>query len=82
LTIKSARAALSTREHDIVSWGAEGKTDKEISIILGISTSTVRFHWQNIFKKLTANGRTYAITKALRQQIITPASIRNPCQNR
>jgi len=82
LMIKSARAALSTREHDIVSWGAEGKTDKEISIILGISTSTVRFHWQNIFRKLAANGRTYAITKALRQQIITPASIRNPCQNR
>lgn len=82
LIIKAARAVLSRREHDVLSWGAEGKTDEEIGIILGISTSTVRFHWNNIFKKLAANGRTYAITKALRQQIITPASIGAPCQNR
>jgi DNA-binding CsgD family transcriptional regulator len=82
LYIKSARAALSTRQHDILSWGAEGKTDDEISMILHISTRTVRFHWTNIFKKLGANGRTYAITKALRQHIITPASIRTtPCQD-
>jgi DNA-binding CsgD family transcriptional regulator len=75
LIIKSARAALSTREHDILSWAAEGKTDEEIGVILNIAFGTVRFHWQNIFKKLQANGRTYAITKALRQQIITPASV-------
>ena len=81
LIIKSAKATFSSREHDILSWGAEGKTDEDISMILGISTRTVRFHWTNIFKKLTANGRTYAISKALRQQIITPASVRAPCQN-
>jgi DNA-binding CsgD family transcriptional regulator len=81
LTIKSARAALSTREHDILSWGAEGKTDEEISVILNITINTVRFHWKNIFRKLAANRRTYAIAKALRQQIITPASIR-PHKNR
>jgi DNA-binding CsgD family transcriptional regulator len=82
LYIKSARAALSTRQHDILSWGAEGKTDDEISMILHITTRTVRFHWTNIFKKLEANGRTYAITKALRQHIIAPASIRTtPCQD-
>lgn len=82
LKIKSARAALSTREHDILSWGAEGKTDPEIGIILNITVNTVRFHWKNIFRKLAANGRAYAISKALRQQIITPASIRTPYQNR
>jgi len=82
LTIKSARAALSAREHDVLSWGAEGKTDEEISMILSITVNTVRFHWKNIFKKLAANGRTYAITKALRQQIITPASMRAPYQKR
>jgi DNA-binding CsgD family transcriptional regulator len=80
LTIKTAKARLSKREHDILSWGAEGKTDEEISMILNISFSTVRFHWQNIFKKLAANGRTYAITKALRQQIVTPVSIGGPWQ--
>lgn len=78
LIIKSARAAMSRREHDILSWGAEGKTDEEIGVILNITINTVRFHWKNIFKKLSANGRTYAITKALRQQIITPISLRRP----
>jgi len=82
LVIKSARAAVSTREHDILSWGAEGKTDEEISVILNISVNTVRFHWKNIFRKLAANGRIYAITKALRQHIITPASMRAPYQKR
>ena len=78
LIIKAARAALSTREHDILSWAAEGKTDEEISMILNIAFGTVRFHWQNIFKKLQANGRTYAIAKALRQHIIAPASVDAP----
>jgi DNA-binding CsgD family transcriptional regulator len=82
LTIKTARAVLSAREHDVLSWGAEGKTDEDISMILIITVNTVRFHWKNIFKKLAANGRTYAITKALRQQIITPASMRAPYQKR
>jgi DNA-binding CsgD family transcriptional regulator len=82
LTIKSARAALSTREHDVLSWAAEGKTDEDIGMILGITVNTVRFHWKNVFKKLAAQGRTYAITKALRQQIITPASMRVPYQKR
>jgi len=82
LFIKAARAALSRREHDVLSWGAEGKTDEEISMILSIIVNTVRFHWKNIFRKLAANGRTYAITKALRQQIITPTSIRAPYQKR
>jgi DNA-binding CsgD family transcriptional regulator len=81
LIIKGARAVFSRREHDVLSWGAEGKTDEEIGMILGISTRTVRFHWSNIFKKLGANGRTYAITKALCRQMITPASIRTPCQD-
>lgn len=76
LIIKSARAAISRREHDILSWGAEGKTDEEIGTILNITINTVRFHWKNIFKKLSANCRTYAITKALRQQIIIPVSLR------
>ena len=75
LHIKSARAALSGREHDVLSWGAEGKTDEEMGMILGISSNTVRFYWKSIFKKLGANSRTYAITKGLRQHLITPVSI-------
>lgn len=68
---------LTGREHEVLSWAAEGKTDEEISMLLCISSHTVRFHWKNIFKKLQANGRIYAVTKAIRLQLIVPHTIRS-----
>ena len=76
LFVKSTQAAFSRRERDILSWGAEGKTDDEIAAILAISRNTVKFYWKSIFTKLAANRRGYAIAKALRQRIIDPVSIR------
>lgn len=63
---------ITDREREVLSWAAEGKTDDEISMILDISANTVRFHWKNIFKKLDANGRIYAVAKAIRLQLIMP----------
>jgi DNA-binding CsgD family transcriptional regulator len=80
LAIKSSRAEFSVRELDVLSWAAEGKTDEEIGIILGIVTRTVRYYWANITGKLKVTGRTYAIVKALRLHLIEPARIRGPCQ--
>jgi len=51
LIIKSARAAVSTREHDILSWGAERKTDEEISIILNITVNTVPVSLEEYLQK-------------------------------
>lgn len=67
---------LTVRETEILQWASEGKTDDIISDILNISANTVRFHWKNIFQKLDAHGRVYAITKAIRLQLITPVLIR------
>jgi DNA-binding CsgD family transcriptional regulator len=72
---------ITDRESDILYWAAEGKTDDEISLILNISTSTVRFHWKNLFKKLGARGKIYAVTKAIRMQLIIPDLVRPTCQN-
>ena len=33
-------------------WVAEGKTNWEISVILGVSLNTVKFHLKNIYEKL------------------------------
>jgi DNA-binding CsgD family transcriptional regulator len=82
LHIKSARAALSARQHDILSWAAEGKTDEQIGFILNITVDTVRFHWKQIFKKSAVKSRTYAIANAIRRQLIVPVSIRTPYRNR
>jgi len=73
---------ITKREKEVLLWSSEGKTDYEISFILGISENTVRFHWKNIFKKLDAHGRVYATAKAIRLQLITPQSIQNTYQYR
>jgi DNA-binding CsgD family transcriptional regulator len=80
LTINSARAAFTHREHDVLSWAAEGKSDDEIGCILNITRNTVRYHWKNAARKLGVTGRNHALIKAFRQQIIEPARIRTSYQ--
>jgi DNA-binding NarL/FixJ family response regulator len=60
---------LSPREQQSLHWIAEGKAAKEIATILNISVKTVRFHRDNIARKLgcktTAELTRYAITQGL-----------------
>ena len=53
--------ALTTREHEILQWVREGKRNKEIAIILGLSHLTVRRHLENIFHKLGVETRAAAV---------------------
>ncbi len=66
---------LTPREVEILHWMSEGKSDQAIADILYIQHSTVRYHIQNIFKKLGANNRTMAVVKAIKMQLITPSFI-------
>lgn len=68
-------APLSKRETDVLSWAAEGKGNSEIGDILGISTETVKTHMKHCYKKLNANSRAYAITKAILLGLIMPQNI-------
>ena len=81
LLSQPSKVHLTEREKEVLCWASEGKTDEEIATILNLSLNTVRFHWKKIFKKLEANGRIYAITKAIRLHLITPAMITTPYQN-
>lgn len=54
---------LTPREVEILQWMKEGKTNFEISCILGISFSTIKNHVQKILIKLQVNNRTQAISK-------------------
>jgi len=54
---------LTDRERDALSWVAEGKSDWEISVILGVSETTVRFHVDNARKKLGAVNRAQAVAR-------------------
>jgi DNA-binding CsgD family transcriptional regulator len=66
---------LTTREKEILLWAAEGKSDAVIAEIIGISHATIRFHMNNIFKKLNANERTLATVKAIRHGLILPSYV-------
>jgi DNA-binding CsgD family transcriptional regulator len=54
---------LTLRERDSLALVAEGKTDWEISVILGVSEATARFHVDNGRRKLGAVNRAQAVAR-------------------
>jgi two-component system NarL family response regulator len=55
---------LTARELEVLNLIAEGKTNKEISKILSISSNTVKCHVSSIISKLDAKSRTDAVFKS------------------
>ncbi len=62
--------ALTTREHDVLRYVAEGKTDWEIGVIMGIAESTARFHIDNARRKLGAVNRAQAVARMAVRRLI------------
>ena len=54
---------LSPREREILALLAEGISNKDIALRLGISAETVRTHLGHIYSKLHVQGRTEAVTR-------------------
>jgi DNA-binding CsgD family transcriptional regulator len=63
---------LTPREQEVLTWAAAGKTDPEIAIILNLSEDTVDSYFRTSFKKLHANTRVMAVSKALSYGLIRP----------
>lgn len=61
---------LSPRETTVLMWMKHGKTNWEISRILGVSERTVRFHVEGIFVKLDVSSRTQAVACAMEQGLL------------
>ncbi len=59
------RRDLTGREAEVLHWVTEGKTNKEVATILGLSPLTVRTHLEHIFQKLGVETRTAAAVRAL-----------------
>jgi DNA-binding NarL/FixJ family response regulator len=57
---------LTTRESEVLFWLANGKTNKDISQILGMGVRTVNKHLEQIFPKLGVENRTSAAGIAIR----------------
>lgn len=63
---------VTKRELEVLRWVHTGKTNWEISSILGISQTTVKNHVQNIIRKLGVENRRQAAIKGLKQGLIAP----------
>lgn len=64
------QCALSNREKEVLRWAMDGKTNWEISMILNIGERTVKFHVQNVMRKLDASSRSQAVAIAVRRRLI------------
>ncbi len=68
LLLRDARArcrSLSSREAEVLTWVARGKTNASIGEILGISAHTVDAHLRRIYLKLGVVDRISAALRGL-----------------
>lgn len=65
-TSRIEQAALTTRETEVLSWLAKGKTNRDIAEILEMSPRTVSKHLEHIFEKLGVETRSAAAAIGVR----------------
>ncbi len=56
---------LTEREAEVLLWVAQGKSNGDVAVILGMAEKTVKKHMGNIFDKLGIEGRNAATVRAL-----------------
>lgn len=65
-----AGSKLTSRESEVLSLLASGRTSKEIATSLGISAPTVQRHIANIYAKIGARGRVDAVAYAFEHGLV------------
>jgi DNA-binding CsgD family transcriptional regulator len=63
--------SLTTREVEVLTWVAQGKSAWEIGEILDIAKRTVDEHVQTAVRKIGAANRVHAVALAIRDRIIS-----------
>jgi DNA-binding CsgD family transcriptional regulator len=61
---------LTTRELEVLTLVAEGKTSREVGAVLTISEHTVRRHLENIFAKFGVRTRAAAVAYAYEHELL------------
>jgi DNA-binding NarL/FixJ family response regulator len=57
---------LTARQLEVLRLAADGQTNEQIAGTLGLSPSTVRYHLQNVYRRLNVKGRAQAVAEAIR----------------
>jgi DNA-binding NarL/FixJ family response regulator len=63
---------LSAREREVVQLLAEGRSNKEVADVLGISVRTAENHRANILRKLNARSLGDVLRYAIRNKLVDP----------
>jgi two-component system response regulator NreC len=67
---KAQMDGLTEREHQVLTYLAEGTSNEEIAVSLVISPKTVERHRENIMRKLNLHSRSELVRYAIRKGII------------
>jgi DNA-binding NarL/FixJ family response regulator len=67
---RAAHRSLTPREIEVLQLVSQGKRNKEIAALLGLSVDTVPVHLKNVFAKLHVKDRTAAVHVGLRRGIL------------
>jgi LuxR family quorum sensing-dependent transcriptional regulator len=70
--IGTTKPCLTSRQREVLTWTAAGKTAWEIGEILHITKRTVDEHTHAATRKLGAANRTQAVAVAIRNRLISP----------
>jgi len=65
---------LTRKQHETLSWVAEGKTSWEISVIMRCKEETINYHVKGILRRLCATNKAHAVSKAMRLGLLTPST--------
>jgi len=68
--IQALPPRLSLREREVVQLVSEGKTSKEVAMLLGMSVKTAETHRSNIMIKLKLHSTVELVMYAIRNEII------------
>jgi DNA-binding NarL/FixJ family response regulator len=60
----AVRAALTSRQIDILQLARRGRNAKQIASVLGLSSETVRTHFRNIYRALQVHSLDQAVDRA------------------
>lgn len=63
---------LTTREREVLTWFAIGRSTTAVADRLGVSDDTVETHFRSAARKMKVRGRTHAVVEAIRLGEIVP----------
>ena len=68
--VDTGRPVLTSREHEILIYIAQGKTAPAIGAELYLSTATVKTHLAHLYEKLGVSDRAAAVAEAMRRGLL------------